>query len=113
MLSDDGRSQWMPEPGAQPPLRDLSCGALLDDAAPRWPDHDALVYAAYADEGVNGRWSFSRLREDARAVGRALLARGLQKGDRVALWATNIPQWLLLQFGAAYAGVVLVPLNPL
>jgi fatty-acyl-CoA synthase len=95
---------------APPQLRRLTCGALLDEAAEAWPDRDALVYAAY-DEEV--RFTYPQLRERSREVGRALLGAGVQGGDRVAVWATNLPEWLLLQFGCAYAGAVLVPLNPL
>jgi fatty-acyl-CoA synthase len=97
----------------EPTLRGLTCGALLDEAAATWADRDALVYCAYDDEGLSVRWSFRELRERARAVGRALVASGVARDDRVALWATNLPEWLLVQFGCAYAGAVLVPLNPL
>jgi acyl-CoA synthetase (AMP-forming)/AMP-acid ligase II len=91
----------------------VTCGELLDQAAACWPCDDALVYSAYGDAGPDVRWSFAELRCRARDVARALLARGLAPGDRVAVWATNVPEWLLLQFGCAYAGLVLVPLNPL
>ncbi|HEX6714373.1 MAG TPA: AMP-binding protein [Thermoleophilaceae bacterium] len=94
-------------------LRNLTCGGLLDEAAERWADRDALVYCAYGDAGPDVRWSFQELRERSRAVARALFASGVGRGDRVAVWATNVPEWLLLQFGCAYAGAVLVPLNPL
>ena len=95
-----------------PALRALSCGALLDDAAAQWPDREALVYCAYHD-GPTVRWSYSQLRNGSLQLARALLVSGVQQGDRVGVWATNIPEWLLLQFGCAYAGAVLVPLNPL
>ena len=113
MLASDGRSHWLPSEDGKPPLRRLTCGQLLDEAARAWPERDALVYSAYADEGLNIRWSYPELRMRARAVGRALLGSGARPGERIALWATNLPEWLLLQFGAAYAGLVLVPLNPL
>jgi acyl-CoA synthetase (AMP-forming)/AMP-acid ligase II len=113
MLTSDGLSHWAPDPQEEPALRGLSCGQLLDEAAVSWPDLDALVYSAYGADGPDLRWSFAELRERARTVGRALLALGVRHGERVALWATNVPEWLLLQFGCAYAGAVLVPLNPL
>ena len=94
-------------------LRNLTCGQLLDEAGERWADRDALVYCAYGDAGPDVRWSFEEVRERSRAVARALFASGVGRGDRVAVWATNVPEWLLLQFGCAYAGAVLVPLNPL
>jgi fatty-acyl-CoA synthase len=95
-----------------PELRRLTCGALLDAATATWPTRDALVYCAY-DDGPGVRWSFHELSTRARSVAEALAASGAKPGDRVAVWATNLPEWLLLQFGCAYAGVVLVPLNPL
>jgi fatty-acyl-CoA synthase len=97
---------------ADPPLSGLTCAALLDEATTSWPGREALVYCAY-DDGPSVRLSYAELRDRARAVGRALLGCGLTHGDRVAVWATNVPEWLLLQFGCAYAGIVLVPLNPL
>src|SRR5258708_23637746 len=42
-----------------------------------------------------------------------MVASGLTRGERVGIWATNRPEWLLVQLGAAYAGVVFVPMNPL
>src|ERR1700710_30322 len=111
---ETGRSQWTPDPREQPAIRDdVTTGVLLDEAAAAWPDHEAVVYSAYADLGLNVRWTYAELRARARELAKALRASGLEGGDRVALWATNAPEWLLLQFGAAYAGVVLVPLNPL
>ena len=106
-------SHWVPESGEQPPLRDMTVADLLDEAADRWPERDAIVYVAYDDLGIAERWSYAELRERSRAVGRAFLASGLERGDRAGVWATNRPEWLLVQFGAAYAGVVIVPMNPL
>ena len=113
MLATDGRAHWLPRDDDEPSLRGLTCGQLLDEAASAWPDHEALVYSAYAEDGLNVRWSYAELRMRARGTGRALLGSGARPGERVAVWATNLPEWLLLQFGAAYAGLVLVPLNPL
>jgi acyl-CoA synthetase (AMP-forming)/AMP-acid ligase II len=114
VLRTDGRAHWQPLADEEPRLRALTCGELLDEAAARWPEREALVYCAYADDGgPDVRWSFAGLRERSREVARALMHSGIGPGERVALWATNVPEWLLLQFGCAYAGVVLVPLNPL
>jgi acyl-CoA synthetase (AMP-forming)/AMP-acid ligase II len=113
VLRGDRRAHWLPGSEDEPALRGLTCAQLLDEAAAAWPERDALVYCAYAEDGRNVRWSFAELRERAKQVGRALLAAGSRPGDRIGLWATNVPEWVLIQFGAAYAGVVLVPLNPL
>jgi fatty-acyl-CoA synthase len=108
-----GVARWVPERGAEPPLRDLTVGGLLDEAIERWPDQEAIVFSAYEDLGVGARWTFGELGERARRVGRALIAAGIEPGERFGIWATNLPEWLELQFGAAYAGVVVIPMNPL
>jgi fatty-acyl-CoA synthase len=112
-LLDEHLSHWIPDPGATPPLRRLTVGALLDEAAEAWPDHEAVAYSAYDDLGITARWTFGELRERSLAVARALVAEGLEAGERLAVWATNRPEWIEIQYGAAYAGLVLVPLNPL
>jgi acyl-CoA synthetase (AMP-forming)/AMP-acid ligase II len=112
-IATPGLSRWVPAGGEEPELRDLTVGGLLDEAAERWPDQEAVVFSAYEDMGIAARWSFAELRERARRVGRALLASGIEPGERFGIWATNIPEWLELQFGAAYTGAVVVPMNPL
>jgi acyl-CoA synthetase (AMP-forming)/AMP-acid ligase II len=112
-LAAPGVSHWLPEPGAEPPLRDLTVGGLLDEALARWPDREAIVFSAYEDLGISARWSYAELAARARRVGRALIAAGIEPGERIGIWATNVPEWLELQFGAAYAGAVVVPMNPL
>jgi acyl-CoA synthetase (AMP-forming)/AMP-acid ligase II len=110
---DPAVARWVPEPGAEPPLRDLTVGALLDEAIERWPDQEAIVFSAYDDLGIAARWTYAELGARARRVGKALIASGIEPGERVGIWATNLPEWLELQFGAAYAGAVIVPMNPL
>jgi acyl-CoA synthetase (AMP-forming)/AMP-acid ligase II len=112
-LKEEGRSHWIPGDDDRPPLRELTVGAVLDEAAEAWPEHEAVVYSAYDDMGISERWTFAELRERALAVARAFVSSGFEPGERVAIWATNRPEWIEVQFGAAYAGIVLVPLNPL
>ena len=112
-VADGGLSHWVPGPADQPPLKDLTVARLLDESAERWGDAEAIVYSAYDDLGIRERWSFNELRERSRAVARAFIADGFEPGERVGIWATNRPEWLLVQFGAAYAGVIVVPMNPL
>jgi acyl-CoA synthetase (AMP-forming)/AMP-acid ligase II len=112
-LANPGISHWVPDPAEAPRLRDLTVADLLDEAVEKWPDREALVFSSYEDMGIAARWSFGELRRRARRVGRALIACGIEPGERFGIWATNIPEWLELQFGAAYAGAVVVPMNPL
>ncbi len=112
-IATPGISHWVPDPAEQPEMLDLTVGGLLDRSVERWPDHEAIVFSSYEDMGISARWSYAELEQRARRVGRALIASGIEPGERFGIWATNIPEWLELQFGAAYAGAVVVPMNPL
>ncbi|HKB40276.1 MAG TPA: AMP-binding protein, partial [Gemmataceae bacterium] len=58
------------------------------------------------------RRSYTEFHAEVRQAARALLALGVQKGEHVGIWATNWPQWVVLQFAAARVGAVLVNINP-
>ena len=90
------------------PLRNLSVGELLREAAADSPDVVGLV-AGVPD--VDTRWTFAEMLAVSEQVAAALLGR-FAKGERVAVWAPNLPEWVLLELGAALAGVVLVTVNP-
>lgn len=81
-------------------------GELLEDMAHRFPDHDALVYP---DRGL--RYSYRQLDARCDRLAKGLLALGVAKGDHVAIWATNVPEWVLLQFATARIGAILVTIN--
>ncbi|HEV3062518.1 MAG TPA: AMP-binding protein [Vicinamibacterales bacterium] len=89
----------------QPPYRDVTVGDLLTRLACALPRHDALVY----EQGP--RYSFDALEREARTVARGLIASGIARGERVVLWATNVPEWIVLQFALAKIGAVLVTAN--
>lgn len=91
------------------PLRDTNIGDALGDAARRWPEAIALV--EYLPGGYGRRWTFAELLGEAQQVARALLAR-FAPGERVAIWSSNRPEWVLCEFGAALAGITLVTANP-
>jgi len=93
--------------GDGPPLLGITVSGVLDEAAAKWPDHDALIVA---DQGV--RWSWSELRDRSRLLAAGLLVTGLRPGDRIGMLAPNRAEWLLAQFGSAYAGLILVNINP-
>lgn len=86
--------------------KNITVGALLTGLAERLPDHEALVYP---DRGL--RWTFARLEEEAVRLACGLIGLGIRKGDRVAVWATNVPEWVVLQFALAKIGAVLVTVN--
>jgi long-chain acyl-CoA synthetase len=84
--------------------------AWIDDLAARWGEKTALFYRSGKQKEFT-RWSFNRLGEESRRIGRGLLAAGLVKGDRVALWSENRPEWIAVWLGAAIAGLVIVPID--
>lgn len=84
----------------------LTFGELLDNTAQRYPDNDALVYP---DRGI--RYSYRQFNELCRTVAKGLLRLGVRKGDHVAIWANNVPDWVILQFATAKIGAVFVTVN--
>jgi fatty-acyl-CoA synthase len=86
--------------------RDITVGALLTRLAENLPDNEALVYS---DRGL--RLTFAELESEARLIARGLMACGVERGERVALWATNVPEWVTLQFALAKIGAILAPIN--
>ncbi|MDP3747389.1 MAG: AMP-binding protein [Phenylobacterium sp.] len=87
-----------------------SVGATLLIAAAQFGDAIALV-DGQVDPATRRSWTFSELAAEAQVVARALL-RHFEPGQHVALWSGNCPQWALIEFGAALAGLVLVTVNP-
>jgi len=85
----------------------LTIWRALAATAGRFGQQDALVFPA-----LNLRWSYAEFlrRVDEAAAG--LLGLGLARGDHVAVWATNVPEWVVLQFATARIGAVLVTINP-
>lgn len=88
-----------------------SVGNLLASAVEQCPDRVALIVPAGADGCAERQWTYRALEADARRAADALLAR-FNPGDRVATWAAGSPDFVILQLGAALAGIVLVLLNP-
>jgi len=112
-MSNDGLSYWQTESEGSD-LLDITIGDLLDRRAEEFPDKEALVYSCYPEFGaaLDIRWTYQDYHERANAVAKGLMALGLGKGDHIAVWAANLPQWPLLQLAAAKAGLVLVTINP-
>src|SRR5438270_2323226 len=90
---------------ADPPFRDVTVGDLLTRLARALPNREALVYTC------GPRWTFDALEREACTIARGLMALGVQRGERVVLWATNVPEWIVLQFALAKIGAILVTAN--
>lgn len=96
----------------------LSAGDVLRRAAELAGDREALVEAApegmaslTGAEAVDRRWTYKELLAHAEQCARWLLQR-FQPGEHVCLWGPNAPEWVVVQYGAALAGLVLVTANP-
>ena len=81
-------------------------GEILDEAALYHPETDALVYV---DKDI--RLNYKQFKEKCEEVAKALMNLGVKRGDHIAIWAYNIPEWVLLQFASAKIGAVLVTVN--
>ncbi len=96
--------------GVSTTVRDVTLGQLLEQAARSAPDRLALI-AGVPDPAARRQWTYAELHSEAQRTARALLCR-FKPGERVAVWAYNLPEWVMMEFGAAMAGMVLVTVNP-
>jgi fatty-acyl-CoA synthase len=113
-MTNDGLSHWQAEAEGTE-LLDMTIGDFLDRQAHDLPTQEAIVYSSYPELGdaLNIRWTYREYREQANSAAKGLLTLGLAKGDHIAIWAANLPQWPILMMAAAKAGLVLVTVNPL
>ncbi len=82
----------------------MTIPAAVALAAERFGDRPALEYGDL-------RYSFAELAEAGLRAARAFLASGVERGDRVAIWAPNVTEWVVAAIGLQSAGAALVPLN--
>ncbi|AVX20622.1 fatty-acyl-CoA synthase [Carboxydocella sporoproducens DSM 16521] len=87
-------------------LLNVTIGDLFDQTVEKFPDKDALVYV---DRDL--RLSYRQLQEKVNEVAKALMGLGIQKGEHIAIWATNYPEWIYTQFATGKMGAVLVTVN--
>ncbi|PAA28915.1 MULTISPECIES: AMP-binding protein [Pseudomonas] len=89
------------------PLLAMTIGQAFDQTAARYPQGEALVVRHQQQ-----RYTWAQLAEEVDLHARALLALGLQAGDRLGVWAPNGAEWFISQFASAKIGVILVNINP-
>jgi fatty-acyl-CoA synthase len=89
------------------PLLGRTIGADLERTVARFGDRDALVSR---HQGV--RLTYAELDAQVDRLARGLLALGIERGDRVGIWAPNCAEWVLVQYATAKVGAILVNVNP-
>jgi len=92
-------------------LRNKTVGRVLEDNVRQWPDQEALVYPVAGEPGRERRYTWAELNREVDDLARGLMALGVRKGDRVAIWATNVPQWLTVLYATAKIGAILITVN--
>jgi acyl-CoA synthetase (AMP-forming)/AMP-acid ligase II len=95
------------------PRGDLQWGTipgLVEDAAARFGELEAVV-DVHGSDGTTVRLTFDQLADEVASATRAIVANGIERGDRVAIWAPNCAEWIIAALGAVGAGALLVPLN--
>ncbi|MDO4582138.1 MAG: AMP-binding protein [Bacillota bacterium] len=84
----------------------ITLGDMLDHIAVTYPDNDGVIYT-----DRDYRKSYAAFRDECDIVARGLMALGIQRGDKVAIWATNHQQWLINMFATAKIGAIMVTVN--
>jgi fatty-acyl-CoA synthase len=92
------------------PVLGTTVGSVLRAAAAAAPDRVAMI-GGHPDPARRGRWTYAELLAEAEQAARAL-SRRFAPGEPVAVWAHNMPEWILLEYAAGLAGLVLVTVNP-
>ena len=87
-------------------LMEITIGDLLEKQAELYPDQDCVV-SPYLDV----RYSYKEFNELTDLVARAFMGMGIKRGDKVSIWASNYPEWMITQFATAKMGAVLVTVN--
>ena len=90
-----------------PPLVHRTVGRVLDDAADAWGERPALIAPQQ-----QLRLSYRELKQRADELAASFVALGLRPGDRIGIWSPNNAEWVITQFAAAKAGLILVTINP-
>lgn len=87
-------------------LRSITMGDLLDETVGKFPDKQAIIY-----QEIGLTYTYREFQHVCNQLARGFMALGIQPGEHIAIWANNIPEWVLTQFATAKMGGVLVTVN--
>ncbi len=105
---DRSTIQWSYVSGTSTrPLLGMTIGDAFDQTVARFPEREALVVRQQ-----HLRYTWAQLRQEVDRCARGLMALGIQKGQRVGIWAPNRAEWTITQFATAKIGAILVNINP-
>jgi len=93
--------------GSEKPLIGKTIGDMFSEIAEKYPDNDAIVSIHQGK-----RYTYRELQKELDRAAKGFIALGMKKGDRLAIWATNIAEWIITQFATAKAGIIMVNINP-
>ncbi|MGD2124445.1 MAG: AMP-binding protein [Desulfobacteraceae bacterium] len=82
-------------------------GQMLDEIAERYSDHDVLIHT---DVGI--RYNYGIFLWEVERAAKGMIKMGIKKGDKVALWAPNIPEWIVAQIALTKIGAIFIPVDP-
>jgi fatty-acyl-CoA synthase len=89
------------------PVENRTVGQVLSETVRQFPDQSAVHFPQ-----LPLHWTWREFDQQVTLAAKGLLRMGVQPGEHVAIWATNVPQWIVLQFATARIGAVLVTVNP-
>ena len=87
-------------------MMNITVSKLLEQVARQYPEDEAVKFT---DRDYRRTWK--EFNEEAETIAKGFLEMGIQKGDHVAIWATNVPEWMLTFFACTKIGAVLVTVN--
>ena len=104
---DDGAMKSQDAGPTDIPILEETIGENFERTVAANPDGDALV-----DMASDRRWTYAQLNDEVDVVARGLMALGIDRGERVGIWAPICPEWTMVQYATAKIGAILVTLNP-
>jgi len=93
--------------GSKKPLIGKTIPDMFDEIVEKYPENDAIISI---HQGL--RYTYRELQREVNRAAKGFLSLGLKKGDRLAIWATNIAEWIICQFATAKVGIIMVNINP-